>query len=239
MEINQLNTLRAGLQSRRAKAVGRARVYLELARAFAYDSTPIASPMPIGTNRSSPFATLDGDRSWPRPVEGTDGSARTMFDFEVQRCTRRCAKSDRELAPGETFYSALIAEGANVARRDYAASAWDGPPDGALGWWKSQMPSADVRKVHWAPNDVILHYFEQLENQPDQQDKRYLLALLMVRRRIVRLEETQRDDPSGEVLVLFCPRTELEYRVPVVTPTGERIAEIQQELARMLYAHAA
>ena len=31
-----------------------------------------------------------------------------MLDFDVQRCTRRCSGSDRELKAGEWVYSALV-----------------------------------------------------------------------------------------------------------------------------------
>ena len=63
------------------------------------------------------------------------------MDYEVQRCTRHCCATGRELAPGEEFYSVLIAEGAELVRLDYAVEAWEGPPEGAVGWWKSQMPN--------------------------------------------------------------------------------------------------
>lgn len=162
-----------------------------------------------------------------------------MLDFEVQRCTRRCAATDRELQPGETFYSVLRAEGAEVVRSDYCEDAWQGPPEDALGWWKSQMPTPTTKKMHWAPNDVMLHYFEQLENQPDKQDARYVLTLLMIRRRVVQLEDTEKDDAGGETLVVYCPRNENEYRVSVVPPTQERVNEIQEELAKLLSADAA
>jgi hypothetical protein len=161
-----------------------------------------------------------------------------MLDFEVQRCTRRCARTERELQPGEEFYSALIADGADVVRQDYAADAWDGPPDEAIGWWKSRMAEANARKMNWAPNDVMLHYFQQLEQQAGQEDMRYVLTLLMVRRRILRLEEAETDETGREQLVVFCPRKEAEYRVPVVDPDAQRIDEIQDELAKMLFADA-
>lgn len=162
-----------------------------------------------------------------------------MLDFEVQRCTRRCAETDRELKPGETFYSVLVAEGADVVRHDYCEEVWQGPPNDNLGWWKSQMPQLNAKKMHWAPNDVILHYFEQLDGQPEKEDVRYILALLMVRRRIVRLEETETDDAQREVMVLYCPRNENQYRVAVATPNKQRIEGIQQELAQLLLADAA
>jgi hypothetical protein len=81
----------------------------------------------------------------------------------------------------------------------------------------------------------MLHYFEQLGDSPDKQDVRYVLALLMIRRRIVRLEETEQDDQGQETLVLLCPRNESEYRVHVVIPGDDRAKEIQDELARLLF----
>lgn len=159
------------------------------------------------------------------------------MDYEVKRCTRRCATTDREFSPGEEFYSALIAEGADVHRCDYSLEAWEGPPQGSIGWWKSQMPSPTANRLHWAPNDVMLHFFEQLEDQPEKADMRYVLALLLVRRRVMRLEEQEQGD-RGELLSLYCPRRETGYKVPVATPGQSRIDEIQEELAKLLFAKA-
>lgn len=158
-----------------------------------------------------------------------------MLDFEIQRCARKCAKTDREFQAGETFYSVLISENAEVVRRDYGQDAWDGPPEDSLGWWKCQLPETNAKKGHWAPNDVMLDYFERLQGQAEQEDVRYILALLMTRRRIVRLEETEHDESGREVLVLFCPRTETEHRVPVVMPDPERGKKIQDELVQLLF----
>jgi hypothetical protein len=159
-----------------------------------------------------------------------------MLDFDIQRCTRKCFASERELRPGETYYSALVQQGADIERRDYAADAWTEPPEGTIGWWKSQMPGAGTKKMHWAPNDVMLHYFEQLADVTEKQDVRYVLALLMIRRRVVRQEAEETDEQGREVLVLFCPRNEQEYRTVVAMPAAERVQEIQNELAQLLYA---
>ena len=159
-----------------------------------------------------------------------------MLDFEIQRCARKCAKTDREFQTGETFYSVLISEGAEIVRRDYSQEAWDGPPENALGWWKCQLPESNAKKAHWAPNDVMLDYFERLQGQAEQEDVRYILALLMARRRIVRVEETEHDDSGREVLVLFCPRTEAEHRVAVVMPDEVRARKIQDELVQLLFS---
>src|SRR5688500_4462380 len=157
-----------------------------------------------------------------------------MLDFEIQRCTRRCFASERELRPGETFYSVLVADGANVVRRDFSIQAWTEPPDDAIGWWKSVYVDAAANRLHWAPNDVMLNYFERLDGNAAAEDARYVLALLLVRRRVLRVEKTETDEAGRETLVLFCARNEAEYRVSVKMPTAERVAAIQDELAQLL-----
>jgi len=155
------------------------------------------------------------------------------MDYEAPRCTRHCAHSGRELLPEEPFYSVLVAEGAELRRLDYAAEAWEGPPKEAIGGWKSQMPSPNKRKK-WAPNDVMLQFFDELAEQPELRDMRYVLALLLVRRRVMRHEESERDETGREIAVLYCPRRDATYKVPVVIPDEARANEIQEELAKLL-----
>lgn len=157
-----------------------------------------------------------------------------LLDFEVQRCTRRCAATNREFAPGESFHSVLVAEGADVLRRDYCAEAWTGPPEKCIGWWKSRLPVETATKPRLAPNEVLLELFDRWADELDKQDARYVLALLLIRRRVMRLEDCE--ESTSNVLQLYCPRTETTYQVAAVDPAAERIAEIQQELADLLYA---
>ena len=145
-----------------------------------------------------------------------------MFDLEVHRCTRQCAKTDRLFSPGETIYSVLLSDGGQIKRLDYAADAWQEPPDTAMAWWKSQLPGANAKRVHWAPNEVILDYFDRLQNEEAKADVRYVLTLLMIRRRIVRLEHVSASESGNEIMLVYSPRQESEHRVPVVMPTAAR-----------------
>ncbi len=157
------------------------------------------------------------------------------MDFEIQRCTRHCAATGRELLPGETFYSVLMEKGSNVERHDYSVEAWTEPPHDALGWWKSQVPDPKTQRKQWAPNDVMLRLFDELSDQPSRADVRYVLALLLVRRRVLRLEDTELEESAGdETMVVYCPRRDETYRVPVVLPDALRAEEIQSQLAQLL-----
>jgi hypothetical protein len=128
----------------------------------------------------------------------------------------------------------LVAEGADVLRRDYCLEAWNGAPEKCLGWWKSRLPLESSTKPKLAPNDVLLELFDCWADELEKQDARYVLALLLVRRRVLRVEEEI--EPPENVLNVYCPRRETGYQVVIVEPAPERIAEIQQELAELLYA---
>ena len=169
-----------------------------------------------------------------------------LLDFEVQRCTRCCAATERALEPGDECYSVLEIAGADVVRKDYCPEAWKGAPDAAFGWWKSRVPEPTARKIKLAPNDVLLELFDQLADKSEQQDLRYVLALLLVRRRVLRVDVTSDSpdenhttaDHASETMTLYCPKRDTTCKVAVAMPNSERIDEIQQQLSELLVAGA-
>lgn len=161
------------------------------------------------------------------------------MDFEVAKPTRTCAATGREIGAGETYYSALVRDGAEVKRFDYSQEAWSGPPPDAIGSWSSVMPEREgSTKKKLAPSEVLLQLFADLADDLDRSDLRYVLTLLLIRRRLMRLEETETVD-GLETMVLYCPRDEQTYRVSVVMPDDARAQEIQDYLSGLLFAPAA
>src|SRR4051794_20761337 len=138
-----------------------------------------------------------------------------LLDFEVQRCKRCCAATERALEPGDECYSVLEIAGAEVVRKDYCPEAWKGPPEAVFGWWKSRVPEPTAKKIKLAPNDVLLELFDQLADKSEQHDLRYVLALLLVRRRVLRVDVTDssehhdhdtRSSNTPEKMTLYCPK---------------------------------
>jgi hypothetical protein len=156
------------------------------------------------------------------------------MDYDVQNFTRHCTATGREFAPGEWYYSVLVADGADLKRQDYATDAWQGPPAEAIGYWKSQVPDKTVKRKQRAPNDVILQFFDELAQQSDKQDMRYVLTLLLIRRRVFRLEEEERDPAGNEILTVYCPCRDTTHTVQAVMPEQSKIDEIQQQLTALL-----
>jgi hypothetical protein len=158
-----------------------------------------------------------------------------MFvDFEVTHCSRQCAASGRTLAPGETYFSTLHIEAGRSVRRDCSAEEWRGAPEGAIAWWKAVVPRGDGSKPKLAPQDVLPNLFAELAEQPDEADFRYVLGLLLMRRKILKLDETRRDS-LGEILVLECPRRGEQYELRATTPDPLQTEQLQQRMIELLY----
>lgn len=165
-----------------------------------------------------------------------------LIDFEVQRSTRRCAATDRALEPGDECFTVLESAGAEIVRKDFCREAWNGPSEGAIGWWKWRVPETAAKKIKLAPNDVLLELYDRLANEQEQDDMRYVLTLLLVRRRVFRLEMLEdafeSRGTSMDVLHVYCPKREANYEVAAVIPSEERIEKIQRQLSELLVAGA-
>ncbi len=160
-----------------------------------------------------------------------------MQTYQFQRCSRRCCRTGRALAPGETYYSAVVPQGDELVRQDYSAEAWEGPPPGAIGWWKGRVPTPQEARAQMASDEALLEWLEQLGSQPEQADLRYVLALLLVRRRVLKLQEPDPETAeNGKELVLFVPGDpQRRFQVEVVWPNAERMQQIQRQLKQLLF----
>src|SRR5579883_530734 len=108
-----------------------------------------------------------------------------MQDYQIQPNTRRCSASGRELQVGEVCYSVLVDEGGRFVRRDYGADAWQGPPPGTFGFWQGKVVSGQSARRPTFDDELLLDCFSRLEGQtePTRLNFRYVLALLLLRRR--------------------------------------------------------
>ena len=162
--------------------------------------------------------------------------------YEIGRNSRRCCVSGKELEPGDEFYSALIDTVTGLQRCDYAPEHWTGPPENVFGFWRGRLPIEAAQETREPPSlDAMLELFEQFADAASAEDSAgsrkpalcYVLALLLIRRKALKLNSIARED-EVEYLVVSRPRTTIEYRVPDPQLPEERIHEVEQELTRLL-----
>lgn len=156
-----------------------------------------------------------------------------MFEYEIAKQGRQCSVTGRELGAGETVYSALFSESGSLIRRDYCQEAWNDSPPHAIASWKSKIEK-QVGKPKPAPSEAILEAFLALEDSYDRADLRYLLGLLLIRRRVFRHEGIERSPSGREELVVFCAKTEHVYRIATVNPDPNRMKQMESEIGQIL-----
>jgi hypothetical protein len=158
-----------------------------------------------------------------------------MTTFDIQGPTRVCAVSGRELKPGDKYLSVLSDEGGAFVRRDYAADAWPGPPPSAVAFWSGKIPASDRPRKPVFNDELLLDCFDHLAAaaEPDRVNFRYVVALLLMRRKRLKFEDVVRED-GGDVMLLRDARNGTVHRVADPRLTEAQTAAVQDEVFRVL-----
>lgn len=130
--------------------------------------------------------------------------------YEIGRATGVCAASGEALSPGDAIVAALIEHPENdgFARLDFSFDAWSGgarpePPAVLFGFWKAVVPEPNAPTGPVIDAEGLLGLFEQLAeaDDPDRIALRYLIALVLVRKRELVLDRVDRSGAEPVLLV--------------------------------------
>jgi len=149
----------------------------------------------------------------------------------------------------------VLEQGKDYQRRDYSAESWSGPPEGTIGWWKNRMPTAEEKRWVLAPKEVLIDLLRQMADAPSQAKSRYLLALMLMRRRIVRpataaacgglnsgteppRDATGENDDERELLRVEVSGDSSVLEIPVCRISRAEADELRDELNALIYCEA-
>ena len=153
------------------------------------------------------------------------------MDYHLKPIAKTCTATGNEFVPGSRCFSALVEHEGRLVRFDYSEEGWSGPPEGTVGHWQCIVPEADEAEAKPLDADALMRYFEQLcEDANPAQDKfRYILALLLLQKRRLKMEGSRQD---GEIvfLELVGSRGEGTFEVRDQQLSDEEIEQLQQTL---------
>ena len=158
-----------------------------------------------------------------------------MTEYQIQPITRRCAKTGKELQPGEKFFTALLEEGDHFRREDYSVDAWQGLPAGAFSFWMGKVPPPQQSARPRIDDDLLEECFHRLEGQMEatKVNFRYVVGLLLVRRKRYKLESSRTED-GLEKLAVRCVRSGTTYEVINPRLSDEEMSAVQEEVVKVL-----
>jgi hypothetical protein len=157
------------------------------------------------------------------------------MDYQLKPIGKTCSQSGRELVPGEVCFSAVFEKGSEWQRLDFSGEAWKGPPDGAFGYWKCTVPLRGEVKRRALDPDALLRHFEEIseEANPAREKFRYVLALLLVQRRRLRISGS-RTDGAATYLELAGMQAEGPFEVRELQLEAGEVSALENELSQHL-----
>ena len=161
-----------------------------------------------------------------------------MANFDFKRTSRKCSVSGRAFDAGEEYISMLTEEDEELVRQDIGLEEWNGAPEGCIGWWRSRIPDLEQGIVYWAPRDVLLAYFQHLIEQADDPETTYVMAILLLQKKHLRLLDTVNDGDT-ETMYLQNSSTKEKFDIAVVDVAPERVKTIENALAEKLFTDVA
>jgi hypothetical protein len=157
-----------------------------------------------------------------------------MSDWKIRRLRGECAKCERAFeTDGERLLTQVRFADDELVREDFHPECWEEPSD-AIYWWATRR---EVKGKNTLALDfeLIERLFFQLEERKEDKirELRYLLCLMLMRKRRLKLLKVQRGK-DGEAMLVRRPRHNEEWRVFVYDFEPERLDALRGELATLL-----
>ena len=157
-----------------------------------------------------------------------------MSDWKIRRLRGECAKCERAFeTDGERLLTQVRFVDEELVREDFHPECWEEPSD-AIYWWATRR-EVQGKKTLALDFELIERLFFQLEERSEDKirELRYLLCLMLMRKRRLKLVKVQRG-PEGEAMLVRRPRRKEECRVFVYDFDPERLDVLRGELATLL-----
>ena len=156
--------------------------------------------------------------------------------YDVPRPGGKCAVSGRDIAPGEKFVAAVRESPTGLERIDVSLEAWtDFDRANLLGFWQTTMPRPEEKKKVFVDDQVLRELFERLADatEPAKVHFRFMLALVLMRKRLVVYEETRKAEGRDVWVVRMKGK---EDRLNLVDPhlNEQEMADVSQQLGQIL-----
>jgi hypothetical protein len=169
----------------------------------------------------------------PAPTAKPAGGA-----YEVARPRGQCVVCQTQIQPQQPLMAALKETPLGFERLDICLTCWPNFDKADLiGFWKTAMPLVEQKKKLFVDDEVLAQLFERLADatEPAKLNFRFVLGLILMRKRLIIYESTRNDDGrevwqvrfkgKEDILDLLNPKLDEAQIVDVSNQLGEILNE--------------
>jgi hypothetical protein len=157
--------------------------------------------------------------------------------YEVPRPAGTCAVTGRKIEAGEKFFAAIRETPEGMERVDVAPEAWANfDRSNLLAFWQTVMPEHEVKKKVFVDDEVLCTLFERLADatEPVKINFRFVLGLILMRKRLIVYEDGRHDADGRDVWVVRMKGR--DERLDLIDPKldEQQVTEVSQQLGEIL-----
>jgi len=158
-----------------------------------------------------------------------------MGEWEINKPLGQCYGTGRKIEYGQEYFGALVRTQDGLQRRDFCPEYWESHKPDTFCYWKTRLPQPGQKKQLFVDDQMLMAFFERLEKETEQEkvNFRFVLALILMRKRILKYHETKTQD-DREIWLL---RTVGDRQtVEVVNPhlDEEQIGQLSSQIGEIL-----
>jgi len=162
-------------------------------------------------------------------------------EYKIDASSRHCRTCGRVFEVNEEYYSAVVetAQENLLERHDFCVPCWKLPEGGYFSYWKTHVPEPEPdtrRGPRLIDMGRLMQLFEHLADSEEIQARRfrYVLALVLMRKRRLKVVESRRLKDGGEQLTLRETGTQRTCAVSAPPVTEDEIRSVTVRLGEVL-----
>jgi hypothetical protein len=159
-----------------------------------------------------------------------------MADWKIRRRHGECTVCESQFVEEQRHASLLrLNDSQDLVRQDLCDACWgETPEEQVLFWWFTRHWASRKKTVQLDLGSLERLFMELDGREEDKlRELRYLLCLLLMRKRKLKLQKVKRS-AAGEQLILRRPRRTEELSVWVYDFTPDRMEELRSRLQEVL-----
>ena len=119
-----------------------------------------------------------------------------MDEWEIDKPLGQCYGTGRQIEAGEEYFGALVESEEGLKRQDFCADYWNEHKPTVFCYWKTRLPEPGQKRQLFVDDQMLMAFFERLEKETEQEkiNFRFVLALILMRKRILKYDETINKD---------------------------------------------
>ncbi len=160
-----------------------------------------------------------------------------MSDWTIHRPQGQCCATGQKIEVGQGYYAALVETEQGFERRDFSVEYWEKERPQVFCFWKTRLPESNQKRPLFIDDPMLIAFFERLsgETDPERVAFRFVLGLILMRRRRLKYEATVMSDGVEVWRLRWVGQKDT---VDVANPhlDEERITQLSQQIGQVLNA---